>query len=455
MKPLHTALLVLGTAALVATGYYYTTRTHTPAAQHVPTPMVRTIATHVEAMPSVATLPVDKPVPPPAAKRAKATTVRTPKKRVQGPANIPAQAFRVHAHRDTVLTTAGGCTLQVPANAFVDMYGKAVRGAVQVEVKEVLKPVDFVLGNMLTVYNGKPLESGGTFSITATARGQELALAEGAALNMAVPSRSKKAGMKFFPGKETPEGVEWLAPEALEAPVAVRAGLEPVAREGRGNRSTNVTYSIKGFWNAMDGPQAVHTEVSRIAFENGGLWVPRDTTFMIGEHEVTFFANKDTTATAVDWVVFDQNDFTWSGQAGVNTFNVDEKTNYVFAVKQLGWANIDRLLNDKRTRPVELITNVSNNEGMEQLCITLVMKSHGMYLPGYQQKNGSYGFSHGDYEQMRLPVGATATVLCTATKDGQPWYALQEITIAATGSVDLTLVPTADAELREVLMAEL
>jgi hypothetical protein len=177
---------------------------------------------------------------------------------------------------------------------------------------------------------------------------------------------------------------------------------------------------------------------------------------MIGEHEVTFFANKDTIAEdQVEWFFFEQAGNAGGVQAGFNTFNVDEKTNYVFAVKQLGWANIDRLLNDKRTRPVELITKVSNNEGMEQLCITLVMKSHGMYLPGYQQKNGSYGFSHGDYEQMRLPVGATATVLCTATKDGQPWYALQEITIAATGSVDLTLVPTADAELREVLMAEL
>lgn len=458
MNPFRTTLIVLGTTALVASASYFATRSSATSTQHAqvqtaaPAPTARGIVG--VGRPSFHFHSQKKQTPATPTTKAPAK-----KKRVQGPDNIPAQSFKVKADQGAVFTTTGGCTVQVPAKAFVDKRGNAVSGTVTVDVKEVLKPVDYVLGNMMTVYKGKPLESAGTFCITASAQGEDLALADGAALNMGVPSRSKKNGMKFFPGEETATGVVWMAPDQLEAPkvpaVAAQEALVEMAVDGLGKK-TNLSYTLED-WNGLkDFPGEVHMEMNRLAWEGDGWWLERDTTVMVGKHKVLCFANAGATARfGGAFVVGNVAARPWTGQPGTNSFNVDEKSNYVFQVKQLGWANIDRLLFDKRTKPVDLVTKVSNDEGMKELCITLVMKSHGMYLPGYECKDGSYGFSHGDFEKMQLPVGAKATVLCTAKKDGQPWYALQEITIAEKGTVDLTLAPTSDAELREALMAQL
>lgn len=463
MKPLRTPLLILGATLMATTACYFaTTRSTAPTVQVAAVQpgqqQTRNEQTAVAATQSVVQAS-NKPAAPTGVKPAVATRSRTRKKSVQSPANIPAQAFKVNADRDTVLTTAGGCTVQVPANAFVDAKGRPLKGVVTVAVKEVLKPVDYVLGNMMTVYKGKPLESGGTFCITASARGEELALADGTALSMAVPSRSKKTGMKFFPGEETAEGVVWMKPEQLEAPkappIAVQAFMVDEVLDVT-EKKTNLSYTVEN-WISLDAlPGEVHLEMNRRAWEGDGWWLERDTTILVGQYKVLCYANDSATArTGGAFAVGNVAPQPWSKQEGTNTFNVDEKSHYVFQVKQLGWANIDRLLYDKRTKPVELITNVSNDDGMQDLCITLVMKSHGMYLPGYQCKDGSYGFSHGDFEKMQLPIGAKATVLCTAMKDGRPWYALQDITIAEQGTVDLLLVPTTEDDLRAELLSSL
>lgn len=460
MKPLRTPLLILGATLIATTACYFaTTRSTAPTVQvAVVQPaqqQTRKQQTAVTAAQSVVQAS-NKPAAPTDVKPAVAARSRAPKKSLQSPANIPAQAFKVNADSDTLLTTAGGCTVQVPANAFVDAKGRPIKGAVTVDVKEVLKPVDYVLGNMMTVYKGKPLESAGSFSITASAHGEELALAEGAALSMAVPSRSKKAGMKFFPGEETADGVVWNAPMDMEVPQPPRgeAMVSQEVSEGGTTKKTNLSYRVEGFTDPNDAPQEVHAAVNRIAWDGDGLWLTQDTSFMVGKHRVLCYTNEGETAR---WdgafPFFDGSRYV--PEPGTNTFNVDPKTNYVFQVKQLGWANIDRLLYDKRTKPVELFTNVHNDDGMQDLCITLVMKSHGMYLPGYQCKDGSYGFSHGDFEKMQLPIGAKATVLCTAMKDGRPWYALQDITIADQGTVDLMLVPTTEDDLRAELLSSL
>jgi len=83
------------------------------------------------------------------------------------------------------------------------------------------------------------------------------------------------------------------------------------------------------------------------------------------------------------------------------------------------------------------------------------MKSHNIYLPGYQRADGGYGFSHGDFEPMQLPIGANALVVATAQRNGKPCYAIRPVVIAPTAHVQLHLQPTTDAELKAALMAAL
>ncbi len=374
---------------------------------------------------------------------------------LQGLDRLPAQRFSMNAQRDTVLHTSGGCVIHVPAGAFVDDSGKTVKGKITMEVKEALKPVDLLMSGLATVYQGQALESGGSFCISASAHGNAVELAADRPIDMAVPSRMKKAGMKLFPGTVENDKVVWQEALPLEAPaekamVAQEAMLIAVDMDMR----TNITYSVDGFIDAFDAPAEVTVKVVEVVWSNGGLWLQRDSTFNVGKHTVHFYTNREVT---VESRVPIWNAGTLQGVAdiGTNTFQEDPKTNYIFQVKRLGWANIDRLLNDKRTQRVDMVTRIDDTKDLKGVTLSLVMKSHNLYIPGYERADGNYGFSHGDHEPMRLPVGAKAIVLATAQRDGKNCYAMQEIVIDRKTHIDLHMTPISSEELRTTLMAAL
>ncbi|MBL8002899.1 MAG: hypothetical protein JNL05_13170 [Flavobacteriales bacterium] len=421
-----------------------------------------------------------KPTPAATAITARSAPVRTKaatapaKQALQSPENIPAQRFSLRAERDTLLHSKGGCTVKVPANAFVDARGRTVKGAVQLELREVLKPVDFVCGNMVTVYQGKALESGGSFCLEARANGESLALAEDKRIDMAIPTRGAKSGMKYFPGEVTGNSVEWQAPQALIAPATGQTSVDQ-APDGAvvdlnfalTDLSSNAWIRLEEYrsWEAM--PKAMQNDLMDIVWSGDGLMITKDSMVMAGGETViltpgdTMHGNGWTMQEgAKSWDEAMAMNRKSGGQApaqamkGTNQFKVDPAANYIFQVKQLGWANIDRLMYDKRSRPVDIVTRIDNKE-VGDVSISMVVKSHGMFLPGYEMKNGSYSFSHGDFEPMKLPVGVKAIVLATAYRDGRPHLAMQEITISEKLNVDLHLEPIGADDLRKELEARL
>jgi hypothetical protein len=452
----RTRFILIASTLLLGLGGWsaYTSRTaHTVAPR---TPHATLAEAGNSKHPSPIALEVAQPKPAPPAptpvRRAAPTNVQVA---AQGLHRLPVQRYHVDARRDTLLRTDGGCTVHVPANCFVDTSGKLVTSTVTVEVQEALTPADLLLGGLCTVYQGKALESGGSFSITAHATGRPLELAPGHALDMAVPSRMKKAGMKLFPGVVEQGQVVWQRPEPLEAPVAQEWGQQVVLEAVTDTLTTNVTYRVEGFEAPLDAPVEVTDRVSEVAWANGGLMLKRDSSFNVGNHRVHFYANEAPTKRAVVplWQV--RSDAQDAPVAGTNTFQEDPAVNYVFRVKRLGWANIDRLLNDKRTRPVDMITTIADTTDLKDVRISLVMKSHTLYLPGYQRADGGYGFSHGDFERMQLPVGANAVVVATAQRNGKPWYAVQPVVIEPSAHVQLHLQPTTDEDLKAALMEAL
>lgn len=380
-----------------------------------------------------------------------------------GPHRLPSQHFILNGQRDTVFRTAGGCTVHVPANAMVTTDGRAVEGRIELELKEALRPIDFVMGNLCTTYKGRPLESGGTFFLAARSGNEELVIAPGHAIDLIVPTFGVKSGMKLFPGDRIGEEVVWNEPGplALAQPMAqVEVQQEAVFALEADTLLTNVTYRVEGFDRPYDAPQQVTDKVAEIAWANGGLWLKRDSTFAVGKYTVHFLANDEPSVTAVvpQWQGADRKgvQVVPRGQAeGWNPHTTDTRLNYVFSVAQLGWANIDRLLNDKRTRPVDIITRVDNADDKENLRITLVMKSHNLYIPGYRMKDGTYAFSHSDQEKMLLPIGAKAVVVATAGTGSGTVFAMQPIVVEREGRIDLHLTPTTETELKEAILAAL
>jgi hypothetical protein len=357
--------------------------------------------------------------------------------------NIPMQSFSIDPKVDNDLTGAKGTKIHVPKNTFVDSSGRAVTERIDLHLKEVFSKQDMVLGNLTTTYDGRPLETAGMIFIDALFKKNQLSIDKNKSIKIVSPSVSKLSNMSLFQGQKDSLGIKWVNPQLLQNPVSVKITSD---EEGalELEKTTNVKYSVDGFGQKKeDYPDTVNQEVSRIAWEGEGLKISKDSVFNIGKYTVRFYKQDSLQK-------FSQS---FKFKKGSNSFLEDNKVNYIFTLKKLGWANIDRLLNDPRTKEVELITSIENQSDFKFIYVTLITKR--MYLPGYQKKDLTFCFSHDDDEKQRLPVGETATILATAYKDEKPYFVLRKIKIMDKQTVSFRLEETTKEKLRLVLEEKL
>lgn len=320
--------------------------------------------------------------------------------------NIKTQHFQIDTKRNNTIVGKSGTTIHIPKNCFTDKSGKSIVGKVEIELKEALEPFDWVIGNLTTVYGGKPLESGGMIYLNASANNDTLVIASGKAIEVSVPTDDFNENMSLFNGTITDHGIKWTNP----VPLSTQKDSEtnPSFETIKKDRITNVRFSVEGFENAYDAPKEVQDEVGRICWSGEGLKIRNDSTLQIEGYVVHFYKETDLHDTKETIV-----------QKGVNSFIEDDATSYIFSLKKLGWANIDRLMDDARTEEVNLITSIENSTDFQFVYISLITKK--MYLPGYKKKDGTYSFAHDDTEEQLLPVGETAIILATAYKEGKPF----------------------------------
>jgi hypothetical protein len=81
----------------------------------------------------------------------------------------------------------------------------------------------------------------------------------------------------------------------------------------------------------------------------------------------------------------------------------------------------------------------------------LVLKNKWISLPGYEKRDGTYGFSHNDAEPTNLPVGEEAIILATTYRNNIPYFAFQKIIIAPKQNISLSLKETIKLKLEAYL----
>jgi len=169
--------------------------------------------------------------------------------------NIEAQTFFIDASVDTVIETAGGIVLSVPANAFLDSLGKTVSGKVEFVFKEALTPSDIINAGLSTTSGGKLLETGGMFFVDARKDGAALKINAKKGIYAEIPTESVKSGMKLFAGKRKADGsIDWVNPRPLEHDVVSvdilsldfypPHYLDSLAKWGYGNRGKKFDDSL-------------------------------------------------------------------------------------------------------------------------------------------------------------------------------------------------------------------
>lgn len=360
-------------------------------------------------------------------------------------ANIEMQTFSIDADKATMLGGKHGTMIWIPSNGFVDSLGNPATGKVEIQLQEALQPIDWVMGNLTTVYQNQALESGGMIYLNArTAANRNLSIREGQSLTVIVPTDSAFGGMSMFEGRKDSNEIVWENPVMLLAPDpngdATEGGGDII--EG-GRASTNVSVisaRTVGKDTIYSHPREILDKAWEIVFAGDGLKITKDSFLMIDQQRIELRK-----VAPIDFT--DEN---YEAPKGTNHHQEDRQTSYVFALKKLGWANIDRFLNDPRRQVVDLVTTIANHTEFKFVYVTMVTQNS--YLPGYQKKDLGYGFSHSDNHPQELPVGESATIIATAHKNGKTYYALQKITISKKANVTLQLAETTPEQLKADLL---
>ncbi|MBI3232493.1 MAG: OmpA family protein, partial [Bacteroidetes bacterium] len=121
------------------------------------------------------------------------------------------QTFTLTNADQTVIKGKNGTQIIIPKDALVTKDGKPVPAEqVVVELQEFQKPMDAIYNNLTTICDGKILESGGMFKITAKYNGEELVVKKGQSLPVEMPSTNIKPEMELYIGFTNPhQAVEW------------------------------------------------------------------------------------------------------------------------------------------------------------------------------------------------------------------------------------------------------
>ncbi|MFT5820374.1 MAG: hypothetical protein ACI8ZM_001613 [Crocinitomix sp.] len=124
------------------------------------------------------------------------------------------QTFNLNNATGGSFTGEYGVIISVPASAFVYADGTPVIGTIKFELIEVLDYNTMVLLNKSTTADGELLVSGGQLKLTVTKGGAEVLLADGAAVDVYVPTDIPDPSMGLYEGIENEDGfVEWGAIE--------------------------------------------------------------------------------------------------------------------------------------------------------------------------------------------------------------------------------------------------
>jgi len=136
--------------------------------------------------------------------------------------NIPSEIFTIASEKETIVETQNGIVLLIPPAAFVDANTNVVTGNVQLKIKEAIDPYTIMTAGLSTLFDDKPLETGGMFFIEATKDGKKLQIHPQKEITADIPTQNSYERWQYELDKsETTEqstnSTRYLQPKFLSA----------------------------------------------------------------------------------------------------------------------------------------------------------------------------------------------------------------------------------------------
>ncbi len=308
---------------------------------------------------------------------------------------IPTQSFSVDAKKAFSVKGKMGTIILGKANCFVDDNNQAVSGKIDFQVQEAYHISDFVNGNLTTLHNGKPLESGGMLNILAFQNGKTLQLKSGSELQVSTPNFKQQKNMSLFEGVVVNNSINWVNPVPIVPIPVLDSAIE---------------------WDKSENKSVEIAPIEMV--QEDKLTGPGEGTVIIQDNPLP----------------------PYKSIKGFNSFRVDPNIapTFNFSVKKMGWANIDRLYNDRRSKPVNITTRIAS-DSFRDVYITMAIPELNMFIPGYKKADNTYGFSHNDAEQQVLPIGQKVFIIATAYQRNQYYFCIKDYKIQEQGMLILNM----------------
>lgn len=349
---------------------------------------------------------------------------------------IKSEFFEINSISDTTLKTKNGTTIKLYANSLMNADSTSFTGTFKLEVKEAYKPIDFVLGNLMTISNKQKLTTGGMVYVHAEANEKKLSLKNGSEIGFFVPTDFLDEEMMIYTGsRDTNQVINWESPEPI-----LNSKLRTLEQQ-----YITITFEYHGKFDSNDKTL------------NNWLFEPNR---KVGDKTKVDTVQVKVIEIAQDFASLRESE---NGlfipdvisNKGQNGFVEDYNTSYIFSVKKLGWANIDKLFSDPKSEEVEMLATIDNQNEFGFVFTSLLLPEQNMYIPGYQKKDNSYGFTHNDAEKLVLPIGSKAFLLATSYKDDKPFFKIKSITIEKNMKLSFALDETTPSELKKILNEKL
>jgi hypothetical protein len=120
------------------------------------------------------------------------------------------QCFSFNPSIDETIYTASGNTFYFPPNAFENFNGVTIQNKnINICIWEFTDKKSLVYSGLTTEANGKMLESGGSFYITATYDGKELRLKKGELYTVEMPYKQSHPDMFTYYGNKKDGNINW------------------------------------------------------------------------------------------------------------------------------------------------------------------------------------------------------------------------------------------------------
>ena len=122
-----------------------------------------------------------------------------------------------------------------------------------------------------------------------------------------------------------------------------------------------------------------------------------------------------------------------------NKKKTQQLVSYAFEVNNLGWINIDALLDVENMKETDFTVQVKSTDSLNNISISLLMPDYNVSILAIHQDSMRFSFTKRKDGYGKLPINSKAIIIGLSYSDGLSYFGKQEIEIPENGDVNLVM----------------